>query len=92
MYFDRIKHTGNNLIVHDVCLQSSAQSSWKYNVSVFPPSVTFLVDGNFHARCRILLKPTEENDMEKQGKYITDISRLNNSAHPFLYSKSVRMP
>ena len=86
MYFYRIKHTGNNLTVHDVCLQSSAQSAQAgYNVSVFPPSVTFLVDGNFHAGCRILLKPiaTEENDMEKQGKYITDISRLNSSVHLF---------
>ena len=58
----------------------------------WPPSVTFLVDGNFHARCRILLKPTEENDTDKQGKYITDISRLNNSVHLFSYSKSVCMP
>ena len=46
-----------------------------------------LAGGNFHACSRILLKPTEENDMEKQRTYITDISRLNNFLYLFFAFK-----
>ena len=80
MYFYRIKYTGN---IHLSCMFILCLQSRKCNACFCLPSECHLSRGwQFHACCYILLKPTaEENDMEKQGTYITDISRLNN----FLY-------